>query len=142
MHFGISEKLFATPLWNFKIFYSISGWKIINTSSTVHDVQVTPMTGAPACQPKTARQLQWNWTPAGQVALQPCPIGATGLARWYCMTLDESAQKSTSIDQPSWQGLTPDMSDCKSVAMTNLESQVRAEDPENVLVSSLAFLTR
>ena len=92
------------------------------------------MTGAPACQPVTARQLQWNWTPAGQVALQPCPIGATGLARWYC--------QDRPGDQPAWQGQTPDMSDCKSVAMTNLESQVRQEDPENVLVSSLAYLTR
>ncbi len=34
------------------------------------------------------------------------------------------------------------MSDCKSVAMTNLEAQVLKEDPENVLVSSLAYLTR
>ena len=91
--------------------------------------------GAPACQPVTARQLQWNWTPAGQVALQPCPIGATGLARWYCAEDDVT-------NGPQWQGLTPDMSDCKSVAMASLEGQVRAEDPENVLVSSLAYLTR
>ena len=58
--------------------------RVINTpSSSNDDVYVTPVTGggaAPACQPITARQLQWNWTPAGQVALQPCPIGATGLA--------------------------------------------------------------
>ena len=112
--------------------------KAINTpSTTIQDVYVTPMTsGAPACQPSTARQLQWNWTPAGQVALQPCPIGATGLARWYCAESD--------LDDLGghWQGQTPDMSDCKSVAMTNLESQMRQEDPENVLVSSLAYLTR
>lgn len=83
-----------------------------------------------ACQPTTARQLQWDWTQAGQVALQPCPIGASGLARWYCGS------------DRSWQGSSPDMSDCKSIAMSNLESQVRKEDPENVLVSSLAYLTR
>jgi len=34
------------------------------------------------------------------------------------------------------------MSDCKSLAITTLEGQVRQEDPENVLVSSLAYLTR
>ena len=34
------------------------------------------------------------------------------------------------------------MSGCKSNAMDNLEAQVRKEDPENVLVSSLAYLTR
>ena len=41
-----------------------------------------------------------------------------------------------------WSSQQPDMSNCKSVAMSNLESQVRQEDPENVLVSALAYLTR
>ena len=109
----------------------------INTpSSTLSDVYVTPMTGAPACRPITERQLQWNWTPAGQRAIQPCPIGATGLARWYC------AENPNDDYGGSWQGHTPDMSDCKSLAMTQLEAQMRQEDPENVLVSSLAYLTR
>lgn len=115
----------------------------INTPSSVNeDVYVTPMTGAPACQPITARQLQWNWTPAGQVALQPCPIGATGLARWYCSEGHDQEGHSGLHEAVQWQGLSPDMSDCKSVAMTHLESQVREENPENVLVSSLAYLTR
>ena len=92
------------------------------------------MTGALACQPVNARGLQWNLTPSGQVALQPCPpISANGLARWYC---------ADTPDGPQWQGTSPDMSDCKSLAITTLESQVREEDPENVLVSSLAYLTR
>ena len=34
------------------------------------------------------------------------------------------------------------MSDCTTQAMKTLESEVRAEDPENVLVSKLAYLTR
>ena len=72
------------------------------------------MTGALACQPVTARQLQWNWTPAGQVALQPCPIGANGLARWYCADTPAG---------PVWQGTSPDMSDCKSLAITTLEGK-------------------
>ena len=97
------------------------------------DPTVTRLPGARDCQPVTARQLQWNWTPAGQVSLQPCPIGANGLARWYCA--DEAAG-------PQWQGTSPDMSDCKSTAITGLEEQVRQNDPENVLVSSLAYNTR
>ena len=40
-----------------------------------------------------------------------------------------------------WATRQPDMSDCKSAAMTNLEVKVRQEDPENVLASSLAHLT-
>ena len=86
-----------------------------------------------SCPPKTARQLQWDWTPAGQPAIQPCPIAATGLAKWTCVDSPEGAH---------WLGTQPDMSGCKSVAVDNLEAQVRKEDPETVLVSSLAYLTR
>lgn len=92
------------------------------------------MTGALACQPVTARQLQWDRTPVGQVALQPCPVGATGLARWYC--------SNSESDGPQWSWRTPDMSDCKSISMSKLEEQVNNQEPENVIVQSLNFLTR
>ena len=94
------------------------------------------MYGEPACQPIMARQLQWNWTPAGQVAYQPCPIGAQGLAKWFC---SEDSQNSYGA---SWEGVTPDMSECKSLAMVALENQVREQDPENVLISTLQYTTR
>jgi hypothetical protein len=84
----------------------------------------------PICPPTTSRQLQWDRTPRGKEAVQPCPIGATGHAKWSCR------------DDGRWATPTPDMSHCKSVAMANLESQVRKQDPENVLVSALAYLTR
>ncbi|XP_045539725.1 latrophilin Cirl isoform X2 [Papilio machaon] len=53
--------------------------KIYSTSST-------PNAGRRAayCPQVTARGLHWNWTLAGQYAVQPCPGGATGLARWTC----------------------------------------------------------
>ena len=86
------------------------------------------------CSPTTSRQLQWDWTPAGQESIQLCPIGAIGLAKWSCVSFDDSSAK--------WLGNQPDMSGCKSNAMDNLEAQVRKEDPETVLVSSLAYLTR
>lgn len=73
-------------------------------------------------------------TRAGQMVIQPCPNGATGLARWQC-----AAGKDRS--QADWVSPHPDLTDCKSVAMTNLEVKVRQEDPENVLDSSLARLT-
>ena len=101
------------------------------------DVYVTPMTGAPACQPTTARQLQWNWKTAGGLpARQPCPLGTTGLASWYCV------ENPAFPHGAQWQGKTPDMSDCKSLSIAQLEAQVRQEDPENVLVSNLAYQTR
>ncbi len=125
-----------------KVFFFLSEPpRPINTpsSSSVHnsEVFVTPMTTdiKSVCQPTTARQLQWNWKPVGQVALQPCPLGATGLARWYCTNEGPNGQ-------PQWQGPSPDMSDCKSISMSKLEEQVINQDPENVLVSSLNYVTR
>ena len=96
------------------------------------------------CEATTARNLHWKVTRQGQVVIQPCPNGATGLARWSC-----SAQKSSilsggdiiEVALAKWGSEQPDMSDCKSVPMTNLEVKVRQEDPENVIASSLARLT-
>ncbi|XP_050356968.1 latrophilin Cirl isoform X2 [Nymphalis io] len=45
----------------------------------------TPSLGRRAyCPQINARGLHWNWTMAGTYAVQPCPGGATGLARWKC----------------------------------------------------------
>ena len=82
------------------------------------------------CAPVFARNLYWNWTRAGDVAIQPCPEGATGLARWAC---DAHAF--------SFHGIQPDMSDCKSSQVSDLETRVREEDPENVIVSTLERVT-
>ena len=81
------------------------------------------------CFPTRARNLQWDWTLAGETAILPCPLGTTGLSRWTC------------LDSGLWSDNHPDMSDCKSEAATNLEARVRAEDPEAVLASSLAHMT-
>ena len=86
------------------------------------------------CPPVTSRHLFWRVTRAGKMMIQPCPNGATGLARWQC---GQGNGHSTA----AWSTAQPDMSDCKSVPMTNLEVKVRQEDPENVIASSLARLT-
>ena len=85
------------------------------------------------CGPSRARELSWKVTRAGQMVIQPCPNGATGLARWQCVAHHHH--------HVSWLNNQPDLSDCRSVPMTNLEVKVRQEDPENVLASSLARLT-
>ena len=89
------------------------------------------------CAPITSRYLNWNWTEAGDKSIQPCPSGSTGLARWTCI---EPTIKGHG--NPDWQGRQPDMSDCKSALMTDLESRIRKQDPENVLASKLALLTQ
>ena len=55
-------------------------------------------------------------------------------SRWQCSA-------SSRHEAAVWASEQPDLSDCKSVPMTNLEVKVRQEDPENVLASSLARLT-
>lgn len=35
-----------------------------------------------SCAPETSRSLFWNWTKSGEEAVQPCPGGAAGLARY------------------------------------------------------------
>jgi latrophilin 1 len=94
------------------------------------------------CQPTFRRNVHWNWTSSGQVAIVPCPSGATGLARWACVQSEEDdTSSSSSSTGADWSGVQPDMSDCKSNAMANLEVRVREEEPENVIVSTLATLT-
>ena len=82
------------------------------------------------CSPMYARHLYWNWTRAGDIAIQPCPSKATGLARWTCDPKTLSFQENQ-----------PDMSDCKSSAVTDLETRVREQEHENVIVSALERLT-
>ena len=64
------------------------------------------------------------------MAIQPCPPESTGLARWSC-----------DLGRLTFQGHQPDMSDCKSSEVSDLETRVREQDPENVIVSSLERLT-
>lgn len=97
------------------------------------------------CHATTARNLYWKFTKNGQVVIQPCPNGATGLARWQCSSERSSIISGShgvlEVSVAKWGTDQPDMSDCKSVPMTNLEVKVRQEDPENVIASSLARLT-
>ncbi|XP_063542815.1 latrophilin Cirl isoform X3 [Cydia strobilella] len=50
-----------------------------------YSTSATPNLGRRSyCPQVSARGLHWNWTLAGTYAVQPCPGGATGLARWKC----------------------------------------------------------
>ncbi|XP_053661470.1 latrophilin Cirl [Anopheles marshallii] len=40
-----------------------------------------------ACGPSSARNLFWNVTRVGEVNVQPCPGGATGIAKWRCVAI-------------------------------------------------------
>ncbi|XP_072749834.1 latrophilin Cirl isoform X7 [Anoplolepis gracilipes] len=75
--------------------------------------------GRQVCPPVQARNLNWNTTRAGDVAVQSCPGGANGLARWRCLARGDSA---------SWHRDTPDLSECRSVWLTTLENRVTDGD--------------
>ncbi|XP_077261758.1 latrophilin Cirl isoform X2 [Temnothorax americanus] len=75
--------------------------------------------GRQVCPPVTARNLSWNTTRAGEVAVQSCPGGANGLARWRCLARGESA---------FWHRDNPDLSECRSVWLTTLENRVTDGD--------------
>ncbi|XP_020707025.2 latrophilin Cirl isoform X2 [Athalia rosae] len=67
------------------------------------------------CLPVMTRNLFWNTTRAGDVVVQTCPGGATGLARWKCVLRGDGAD---------WFRGTPDLSECRSVWLTALENRV------------------
>ena len=64
------------------------------------------------------RQLQWDWTAAGKEVVQPCPIGATGHARWTCALVIKEEEERRAAE---WATERPDMSDCKLVSHTYME---------------------
>ncbi|XP_076230338.1 latrophilin Cirl isoform X3 [Nomia melanderi] len=75
--------------------------------------------GRQVCPPVQARNLSWNTTRAGDVAVQSCPGGANGLARWRCLAKGDSA---------FWHRDSPDLSECRSVWLTTLENRVTEGD--------------
>lgn len=82
------------------------------------------------CPPVLARGLMWNWTRSGEVFVQKCPGGSTGLARWECG------------DNPvSWTPSSPDLRDCKSVWVENLRERMMSGDSVISIASELSLMT-
>lgn len=88
----------------------------------------------PMCKPTIARNLSWNWTSAGDVSVQPCPGGATGLARWRCQLF---LPENRAMRHPE----TPDLSECKSVWLNSLESRINEQDPLLIIAADLCQVT-
>ena len=75
------------------------------------------------CPPTAMRGLFWNWTEVGSEAIQPCPPGATGFARWRCGT------------DGRWAGDTPNLGECQSSWLNRLETALLSG---RAVVSSVA----
>lgn len=83
------------------------------------------------CPPVSARLLYWNWTQPGDLNVQPCPGGATGLARWRCIP-----SKDPSVS-PHRYPESPDLSECRSVWLTSLEGRITEGDTIISIVNDL-----
>ncbi|GLH02726.1 Latrophilin-3 [Gryllus bimaculatus] len=87
---------------------------------------------AQLCGPVSARNLYWNWTWAGDVNVQPCPGGATGLASWRCSPGVGGGAAA------AWRPASPDLSECRSVWLTSLEDRVNDGDSITSIAGDLA----
>ncbi len=86
------------------------------------------------CQPAVTRGLYWNWTKSGDPVVQPCPGGATGYAKWFC-GLAEPGQPA------AWFPSSPDLSECRSVWLTSLDSRIGEGDSIISIANDLAQVT-
>jgi hypothetical protein len=58
---------------------SVPATSVSDVEVIVADISSGPPPGAESfCAPTVARNVYWNWTRAGHVAIVPCPHGATG----------------------------------------------------------------
>ena len=81
------------------------------------------------CQPVRARGLLWNWTSVNEAAIQPCPGGTTGFARWHCG------------QDGLWLLPTPDLSECRAHWVTRLETRLRNGEAAVGVAADLAAVT-
>lgn len=111
------------------------------------------------CGPTNARNLFWNVTRVGDVNVQPCPGGATGIAKWRCVLMkrisldddDEMPLSSTQTPlcngtncvnirlrnfEPTWHPLTPDLTQCRSLWLSNLEVRVSQRDSSLISIAN------
>ena len=77
------------------------------------------------CPPRTERNLFWNWTRAGADAIQICPQGSSGFARWRCGEDGEWEPKSS-----------PNLGDCQSLWLNRMEDRLGrqgdSKDPQSI----------
>lgn len=107
------------------------------------------------CGPTTARNLFWNFTRVGDINVQPCPGGATGIAKWRCSgtllpnahpkqqrshgAADGDNQLADAFEPNTgymWQPSTPDLTQCRSLWLNSLEVRVSSRDSALVSIAN------
>ncbi|XP_076305406.1 latrophilin Cirl-like isoform X1 [Tachypleus tridentatus] len=83
------------------------------------------------CPPVIARNIIWNWTREGQIAIEKCPAGSTGYARWQCGT-----------KPVVWLPESPDLSECQSMWVDNLHRRIEGDESIIGIATELAVITK
>lgn len=133
--------------------------------NTINNAGVYDDTSGLYCGSTTARNLFWNYTRVGDINVQPCPPGSTGIAKWRCSgtLLPTKLQKTSSLrnnqnpsnddtndnhmdDDPlyasntergyMWQPTTPDLTQCRSLWLNSLEVRVNQRDSALVSIAN------
>ena len=81
------------------------------------------------CPPKNSRGLFWNWTKMGEDAIQVCPQGSSGFARWTC-GLDGM-----------WSSERPNLGECRSLWLSRLEQRLQGASSLSDLALDLSSAT-
>ncbi|XP_055714578.1 latrophilin Cirl isoform X2 [Phlebotomus papatasi] len=84
------------------------------------------------CGPTTARNMFWNVTRVGDVNVQSCPGGATGIAKWRCLLRDTTDSHLSA----QWQPSSPDLAQCRSLWLNNLEIRVNMRDSSIISIAN------
>ena len=80
------------------------------------------------CPPVTTRDLFWNWTSAGDLAIQPCPGGSSGFAKWRCGA------------EAAWAAASPDLGECQSHWLARLGARLRSDGDVAAVAAELPRL--
>lgn len=108
-------------------YLSTTAIKSTSTSSPISPSSIIPITIT--CPAKKSRGLFWNQTVGNEISVQPCPGGATGIAKWRCRV----ERKKGETEYGEWFPETPELTQCRSVWLSSLE--IRVGKKENSLIS-------
>lgn len=124
---------------------STEGTEIARTNNDVYSTQASVLLNNNYdnyfCGPRTSRNLFWNLTRVGEVNVQPCPGGATGIAKWRCVYAQPqvhypAVEGENNKVQVVWQPLTPDLTHCRSLWLNSLEVRVNQRDSSLISIAN------
>ncbi|XP_053619225.1 latrophilin Cirl isoform X2 [Plodia interpunctella] len=106
--------------------------KMFSTSSTVN------LGRRAYCPQVNARGLHWNWTVVNTYAVQPCPGGASGLAKWKCtlipyqhMDEDRTRRRSNLQSGENYHDLGLDQANDRLISRLGSDALLKGRDGDS-----------